>query len=295
MKRKKPAVKGGKAAGTPKQSTQKSQPATKTPAAGDKTPGQLPAAKPLQPRSSAQAKKAASAMQKALAEGDAVMPSGKEASTGEHSNKFMTVACGRLEFVSPQWHSLHGRGRCPEDLNLSSTIAIVPLTADIYHPAVQTSLNGLVPWHHCHGQQSISVQVLWSFVRMLRALPAARANSPSLRPSRSGTQTSGGQTTPHTTPGPCTSLQTGSRRLVFPRARGSGALSCMHHLVMQQCKWSRVCPASGLASHRAGTMQCPPGNTPSYLRGVTLFECHSCSCSLHEHLADTLGAALDCS
>ena len=102
VKRKKPAVKASKAARTPKQSAQKPQPAAKTPATGGKTPGQLPAAKPPQPRSSAQAKKAASAMQKALAEGDAVMPSGKEASTGEHSTVFTTAACCSHGLVSPR-------------------------------------------------------------------------------------------------------------------------------------------------------------------------------------------------
>lgn len=116
MERKKPAVKASKAARTPKQSSQKAKHAARTPATGGKTPGQLPAAKPPQPRSSAQAKKAASAMQKALADGDAVMPSGKEASTGEYSPVSITAACGRHGSVSPEWHSLHGRGSCPEDL-----------------------------------------------------------------------------------------------------------------------------------------------------------------------------------
>ena len=118
MKRKKPAVKASKAARTPKQSSQKPQPAAKTPAADVKTPEQLPAAKPLQPRSSAQAKKAASAMQKALAEGDAVMPSGREAPAGEHSIMSTKAACGLHKSVSPQWHSLRGCRRCTEEDNL---------------------------------------------------------------------------------------------------------------------------------------------------------------------------------
>ena len=118
MKQKKPAVKGSKATKTPKDSAQKHQAAAKTPATGLKTSGQLPATKPLQPRSSAQAKKAASAMQKALAEGDAVVPSGREAPAGEHRTVSTTAACGLHKLVPPQWHSLHGCGRCPEETNL---------------------------------------------------------------------------------------------------------------------------------------------------------------------------------
>ena len=121
----------------------------------------------------------------------------------------------------------------------SNTTALVLHTADDNSPASQRLLPCLAPWHslkhctgrdHCHGQPPNSVQVLWSFAQMLRALPAVRAGSPFLRPIRSGMQTGGGQTTLHITLGICTSLQTGSERPMCLRASGNGMPPCMHPL-----------------------------------------------------------------
>ena len=134
LKQKKPADKARRAARTPKQSAQKHQAMAKTPATGHTTPRQLPAVMPLQPRSSTQAKQAASAMQKALAEGDAVLPSGRGAPAGEQPTSSTTAACGHHSFVSPQWHSLR---QTRQLLSCTLQMTIIQQARDYY-----------LVWHH---------------------------------------------------------------------------------------------------------------------------------------------------
>lgn len=82
MRRKKPAGKAARAAKTPHSSAKKPR-AAKMPATDLKTPAQLRAGKPPQPRSSAQAKAAASAMHKALDGADTATPGVRETTAGE--------------------------------------------------------------------------------------------------------------------------------------------------------------------------------------------------------------------
>ena len=315
MKRKKPAVKASKAARTPKQSAQKPQPAARTPAKGGKTPGQLPAAKPPQPRSSAQAKKAASAMQKALAEGDAVMPSGKEASTGKHSTVSTTAACGCHRFVSPQWHDLHGCGKCPKDLRLSGTIALVLHNADAL---LSQSRSAYLFWRHetpCSTTQA-GTAVMDRHISLCRChgallgcralcqprgqvpLPCARADQ-GCEPEAARPPCIQPQDPAH----PCRLVQEGQcvrGPEAVVRSHACNLLYCNREGRKQSVKESVyhwVCQRVGLSLDPSfhGAAICDACEATSEGLRTARSQCNSCCSSLHIHLAGTSGAALTCS
>ena len=83
VKRKKPAKKAGKALKARQNCAQKEPLATVTPAPDAKRPAQLPGAGQAQPRSSAQAKAAASAMRRALDTEEAGTPAVRETHIGK--------------------------------------------------------------------------------------------------------------------------------------------------------------------------------------------------------------------
>ena len=83
VRRKKPAKNASKASKTPQKSAQMKPQALKTPSAEAGTPAQLPSTGHVQPRSSAQAKAAASAMRKALDKEEAGTPGVRETPAGK--------------------------------------------------------------------------------------------------------------------------------------------------------------------------------------------------------------------
>jgi len=83
QQKKKPAKKAGSAAKTPHTRTPRKPLAAETPATDLKTPAPLPMNGHMQPRSSAQARAAGSAMRKALDKEDAVTPGVRETCAGK--------------------------------------------------------------------------------------------------------------------------------------------------------------------------------------------------------------------
>lgn len=83
VRRRKPAKKASKVSQTPERKAQKKPQAAKTPSADAKTPAQRPCTGHMQPRGSAQAKAAASAMRRALDKEEAGTPAVQQTSAGK--------------------------------------------------------------------------------------------------------------------------------------------------------------------------------------------------------------------
>lgn len=105
-KKRAPGKASGKSARTPNMSAQKAK-AAMSPVNPMKTPAQLlPCSKPLQPRSSAQAKAAASAMQKALSKEDAGAPAVGRTETPagkQWTSRCQTAACTQGPIARTKW------------------------------------------------------------------------------------------------------------------------------------------------------------------------------------------------